>query len=355
MSAAIRLLIVDPDPGTRLRYQAIVEDDGYACRFAASGDEARLRLGENEVDGVVASTLARGLELLDLPGSPGAAGAQPCLLVFSPAGEGDAHRPAQCLWLRQPVTPVELKLALEAVLHFAGKRRKSAPFLDQKALFAHEFRSPLAAIRMSVDTLGKGYYGELLPAQHEAFARIERNCGYLEDTLDCVEDLHEIETRPIVAGGKRVDSVELGADVVAPILARPEYRDNDKGMSFSLAASEPLRVVGEARLLAIVVNNLINNALKYGRAGSEIAVRIDRVGERARLSVRNEGIGIPAADMKRLFTRFGRLKQPGSEGIKGSGLGLYLCRRIVSLLGGSIDARSAEGEYAEFVVSLAIV
>jgi signal transduction histidine kinase len=355
MSALIRLLIIDHDPGTRLRYQAVLEELGYSSVFAASGAEARQRIGANEVDGVIANSLAPGLDLLDLAGCPGAAGASPSLLVFSTAAEGAGHPPARCLWLRQPVTPVELHLALDCVLNYAGRLRKSAPFVDQKAIFAHEFRSPLASIRMTVDTLGQGYYGGLLPQQEEAVERIERNVGYLEDTLNCVEDLHELEARPIVATGKSVETVELGAEVVAPILARPDYRDNHKRMSLSLAVSEPLRVVAEPRLLAIVVNNLINNAIKYGQAGTDIAVRIDRAGERAILSVRNEGIGIPATDMKRLFTRFGRLKQPGSEGIKGSGLGLYLCRRIVSLLGGSIEASSEPGKYAEFRVALSIV
>ena len=120
----------------------------------------------------------------------------------------------------------------------------------------------------------------------------------------------------------------------------------------TLGESEPATVAGDPRLLRIVFNNLINNAIKYGRAGTPIEVKFYRSGAQAVFSVRNEGIGIPANDMARLFRRFGRLRQPGSEGIKGSGLGLYLCHRIVALLGGSIEVKSEAGKYAEFHVSL---
>ena len=113
-----------------------------------------------------------------------------------------------------------------------------------------------------------------------------------------------------------------------------------------------MRVIGHWGLLRIVPKNLINNAIKYGRRDTAIQIRVAQAGRQAMLSVRKEGLGIPAADRGRLFQRFGRLRLPGNEGIKGSGLGLYLCRRIIELFGGSIEVRSEPGQYAEFRVFL---
>ena len=349
MADPIRLLVLDHDLSIRQRYAAILVEEGCVCEFALSGQEVLWRLGQPGIDGVLANSTAPGMGALDLAGAPGHA---PCLLLFSLTPENGGHRglcrPASCLWLRQPVTDKQLRIALEMIFDSAGKLGER-PHLDEAAILAHEFRSPLASLRTTAETLRKGYYGELTPTQQAAVESIERNSGYLQDTINCVGHMYELENKPI-AGVQEV--VDLLAEVVEPILARPEYRDNRKGMSLTLHAPEPLRVIGHWGLLRIVLKNLINNAIKYGRRDTAIQIRVEQAGRQAMLSVRKEGLGIPAADRGRLFQRFGRLRLPGSEGIKGSGLGLYLCRRIIELFGGSIEVRSEPGQYAEFRVFL---
>ncbi|HYN77944.1 MAG TPA: sensor histidine kinase, partial [Lamprocystis sp. (in: g-proteobacteria)] len=197
--------------------------------------------------------------------------------------------------------------------------------------------------------LHKGYYGALSASQQAAVESIERNCGYLQDTINCVGHMYQLENKPI-AGVQEV--VDLLTEVIEPVLGRPEYRENHKGMRLTLHAPEPTRVIGNAGLLRIVLKNLISNAIKYGHRDTDIQVRIEQADRQAMMCVRNAGLGIPGADLGRLFQRFGRLRLPGSEGIKGSGLGLYLCRRIVELFGGSIMVQSEQGEYAEFRVFL---
>ena len=349
MADPIRLLVLDHDLSLRQRYSAILAEEGCVCEFALSGQEVLWRLGQPGIDGVLANSTAPGMGALDLAGAPGHT---PCLLLFSLTPENGGHRelcrPASCLWLRQPVTDKQLRIALELVFDSAG-RIGERPHLDEAAILAHEFRSPLASLRTTAETLRKGYYGELTPTQQAAVESIERNSGYLQDTINCVGHMYELENKPI-AGVQEV--VDLLAEVVEPILERPEYRDNRKGMSLTLHAPDPLRVIGHWGLLRIVLKNLINNALKYGHRDTAIQIRVEQAGRQAMLSVRNEGLGIPAADRGRLFQRFGRLRLPGSEGIKGSGLGLYLCRRIIELFGGSIEVRSEPGQYAEFRVFL---
>ena len=349
MADPIRLLLLDHDLSIRQRYAAILQEEGGVCEFALNGQELLWRLGHPGIDGVIASSTAPGLAALDLAGAPGAA---PCLLLFSLTPHSGAQyapcRPASCLWLRLPVTDKQLRIAVEMVFNTAatvGER----PHLDEAAVLAHEFRSPLASLRTTAETLHKGYYGALSASQQAAVESIERNSGYLQDTINCVGHMYALENTPMAVVP---EAVELVSEVVEPILGRPEYLDNRKGMRITLHAPEPMRVAGNWGLLRIVVKNLINNAIKYGQRETDIAIRIEQAGRQAMVSVRNEGIGIPAADLGRLFHRFGRLRLPGSEGIKGSGLGLYLCRRIVELFGGTIEVQSEAGKYAEFRVFL---
>jgi signal transduction histidine kinase len=98
-----------------------------------------------------------------------------------------------------------------------------------------------------------------------------------------------------------------------------------------------------------VVTNLLSNAIKYG-AGAPIDVRVWRDGARARLSVRDRGIGLDAAEASRIFERFERAVSARHYG--GLGLGLYIVSRIVEAHGGSVTVDSRRGEGATFTVDL---
>lgn len=343
----MKVLIVDQDLLVRRHCEPLLEEAGYACEQVENAAGALRLLAVRGFDLVIAHAGVADLADFDLPLAPGGASS---LLIFPPP-----HRPGAgqsglrfCLELGLPARADELHQAISCVRSIGGTRPGAFP-LDEAAILAHEFRSPLAGIRMAAEALGKGYHGPLARAQREAVERIERNCDCLENTMACLGDLYELEGRPADVPTRAVD---LLAEVLAPVLARPEYREPGKGMCFSLDASGPVLASGDPRLLSIVVTNLLNNAIKYGHAGSEVRIRVGREAGQAMVSVRNEGIGIPPEYKGRLFRRFGRLRQGGTEGVRGAGLGLYLCRRIIGLFGGSIEVRSEPGQYAEFLVFL---
>jgi signal transduction histidine kinase len=112
-------------------------------------------------------------------------------------------------------------------------------------------------------------------------------------------------------------------------------------------------ILGDAGLLRIATNNLLNNAIKYGTPGSDVRVGVALRDDWALLTVHNIGPGISAKDVEhRLFKRFERLKQKGTEGVKGSGLGLYICKQIVERHGGEISVISDAESYVEFRIAL---
>lgn len=343
MIGSVRLLIVDHDPRSREGLTAALRETGFSCESCTSAPEALHRMCGQPYNLIIANTSLPGLVILDLPCSP----LDGCSLLLVSFRQG--RIPAAWLGLSQPVSPRMLRSALGYLLE-NSREMDAAPYLDQATILAHEFSSPLSSLKTTAETLSQGYYGPLSDKQQSAVECIMRNCSYLEDTLACISDWQQLESGTLEDSKQAVPLVKA---VITPVLARPEYRSNTKAMTFSVDVGEDVQVAGDAKLLGIVLNNLINNAIKYGRLGTEIQIRASRTDQKQlTLSVRNLGVGIPAADMGRLFQRFERLRQPGTEGIKGSGLGLYLCRRIVESLGGSISARSEPGEYAEFRVSL---
>lgn len=105
-------------------------------------------------------------------------------------------------------------------------------------------------------------------------------------------------------------------------------------------------------LLGQLLDNLLDNSEKYGRAGTPIIVGTSREGEMAVMSVEDSGPGIPAGDIPRVFEPFYRAEQSRRRGISGAGLGLAVVRRIAGALGGSVEVRSEEGKGCRFEIRL---
>jgi len=253
-------------------------------------------------------------------------------------------------YIPKPFTPDEIK----DVVRNAVKARSSAEtkMIDLLAIVSHELKSPLATVQTTAETLYRGYFGKLEPGQQKIIETILRNCAYLEDVIRSYIDLSKMEIDELSSFKKEM---RLGAGAVAETVAIPEIKDNLRKMPVVTNLVDDPPVLGDPHLLKIVVRNLLNNAIKYGREGTEVALTLARKGNDVVLTVRNEGVGISLEDIQnRLFRKFERLKQKGTEGIKGSGLGLYICRKIVEKHNGRIWAEGEQGSWIAFHVALPI-
>lgn len=114
----------------------------------------------------------------------------------------------------------------------------------------------------------------------------------------------------------------------------------------------PLIVDGDAARLEQVVQNLLQNAIKYSPAGGSITVTVSQVGEYAQVTVTDPGIGIPRAAQMHLFERFYRAPNVAGTNISGMGIGLYIVGEIVSRHGGTVEVDSAEGKGSSFTICL---
>ena len=138
------------------------------------------------------------------------------------------------------------------------------------------------------------------------------------------------------------------ADRIGPLAAATHRVEVD----FEL---ESAPVLADRDRLLTIVTNLMDNAVKYSPEGGRVEVSLTARAGTALVTVRDHGLGIAAADLPRLFTRFGRIVTTGNSHIPGTGLGLYLAREVARMHGGDITVESEEGVGSTFVLTLPMV
>ena len=355
MTTKGRLLFIDDEEIVLRSCRRIFGGEEVEIETASSGDEGLAKARTGRYDVVVTDLKMPGLGGMDVLKALRDERPDVTVIVFT--GYANVETAREALkngafdYIPKPFTPDEIKDVVRNALA-ARADKGEAKMLDLMAIVSHELKSPLSTVRTTADTMFRGYFGKLEPEQRKIMETILRNCDYLEDIIRSYIDLSKMEIDNIDAIRK---DVKLGADVVAPEIEVPEVKDNLKHMPLAADLGPDALIQGDAELLRIVVRNLVGNAIKYGREGTPVRVRLERRGGEAVLSVRNEGVGISAEDIRnRLFKRFERLRQKGTEGVKGSGLGLYICKTIVDKHHGRIWAESEPGQGVTFFVALPV-
>ncbi|MFN3388793.1 MAG: ATP-binding protein, partial [Allosphingosinicella sp.] len=207
-------------------------------------------------------------------------------------------------------------------------------------------RAPLAHIIASAETIGAqpegpirtdyaGYAGDIAAAGRHLLAMV-----------DDLVDLHAIEGPDFAPEREEIDLADI-ARRAAGLLA---VRAADKRIRIDAPASgEALPATGEFKRVLQIVMNLLTNAIRYTPEGGMVWMRTDREGDLAALVVADQGKGIAAEDQARIFDKFERV-DPSEPG--GSGLGLYIARRLARAMGGDISVDSAPGQGARFTLTV---
>ncbi len=211
---------------------------------------------------------------------------------------------------------------------------------------SHEFRTPLATIMLSNDLLQK-YAGRIDDEKRaEYHDRILMAVKHMRHMLDDVSTINKVDTGQL---GFNPETLNIG-DFCERLIA--EERDiNQNGYTLHFVKSGNCnRVHMDPQLLQHILHNLLSNAFKYSPAGSAVHVSLECDEKYVRLSVTDEGIGIPPDDIQFLFDQFHRGRNV--ENIKGTGLGLAITRTCVDAHNGTIQVESKLGEGSTFIVTL---
>jgi PAS domain S-box-containing protein len=221
---------------------------------------------------------------------------------------------------------------------------------DFVSTVSHELRTPLAAIYGAALTLRRGD----LPLEHglreNLLAVIADEAERLARIVNDILWTSRIETDAVQITIESCDPAELVRGVVqAARLHAPE------AIAIELEVGDAPLVAADRDKVRQVLGNLVENAVKYSPGGGTVAVRVEGDERTVRFRVRDEGLGIPAGEHERIFEKFYRLDPDLTQGIGGTGLGLYICRELVRRMRGRIWVDSAPGRGSTFVVELPAV
>jgi PAS domain S-box-containing protein len=221
---------------------------------------------------------------------------------------------------------------------------------DLLATVSHELRTPLATI--------KGYSTMIL--DHFPKLTLEETREYLESIDSSTDRLSKLvdnllETSRLEAGLLHLEKKPVGLPrLIQRVAAEASIRDNQRHV-FTIRHEKLPRANIDAKRIRQVLDNLIDNAIKYSPSGTEIEISAEQSGPELTIGVADRGLGIPAGELTNIFDRMYRIEQRVYSGADGMGLGLYICQRLVKAHGGKIWAESTVGQGSTFRFTLPVV
>jgi len=258
-----------------------------------------------------------------------------------------AHRTLRVQAVRYPQAP-RPRLGTVAVLHDVTElAHLEAMRREFVANASHELRTPLAAIRGFAETLLAS--GPVSDAQRRSYLEvIDRNARRLGVLVDDLLELSRIESGEAALDLQAVDVGTVAAGLLRDLEPRLRETDLDaaaEAAGAALAWADPLA-------LWQILQNLLDNAIKYSETGGTIRVGVDSDARRVRVRVSDTGTGIPERDLGRIFERFYRVDKARSRALGGTGLGLSIVKHLVQSQGGEITVESELGRGSTFTFTL---
>lgn len=246
-----------------------------------------------------------------------------------------------------PELPIE-RLVAEARKEAALKSHLDEIMVTFVANVSHELRTPLTCIKGYTETLLDGAMEDAdltrrwLGTIHQEAQRLERLIKDLLDVSMMEADQLDLDLVP-------TDLVGLVSHAISVL--RPRAQQNDMTINAELPEEAHEWQVDHDRISQVLIN-LVDNAIKYSDSNTTVTVRLYFSAERATIEIEDEGTGIPADDLPRIFERFYRVEKARTSRFGGRGLGLGIAKHLVEAHGGEISATSEFGKGSKFTITL---
>ena len=216
---------------------------------------------------------------------------------------------------------------------------------------SHELRTPLTSLRGFVETLLAGAVRD--PVRSASFLKMmEEDAVRLNRLIDDLLELSKIESKEIPLA---IEPVDLGSEIekALPVFqSRIEEKKLKVEKIFTIPPAEPI-AADRDRLKQVLVN-LLDNAIKFGKPGGRIILRAEQVADKIKVSVEDDGIGIPREAVPRVFERFFCVDKARSRALGGTGLGLAIVKHIIEAHGGMVSCESEIGRGSKFSFTLPV-
>lgn len=358
-----RIVVIDDDYAMRLSCRQILAKSGYAVETYEDGAKGLEAVLHDPPDLVVVDLKMPGISGMDVIARVREFDADIIVVVitgYPTIGSAvDAIKSGAFDFLPKPFTPDELRLVVRRAL---GRRRllleSHQHQLERELLrrrfvtfVSHQLKSPLVAMRQYLDVLLRLEGTEAAAEQRaEWMARSRQRC---DDLVRLVEDwltLSRVECADLV---RRREPIHLRQVLLGMVDIHAAVAEAN-GVALELQLPEGDWVVaGDEGCTEVLFTNLVDNAIKYNREGGRVVVGVEVVGGEAWVSVSDTGAGIPAECQPFIFDEFFRVKDgAGGPAPGGTGLGLTICKRIATEMGGTIELESELGVGSTFRVRL---
>ncbi|KAF5071305.1 Sensor histidine kinase RcsC [anaerobic digester metagenome] len=370
---ALDVLVVDDEPGIRsgvlrtlrnftVSYPFMDDDIGFNVIEAATGEEAlehikktppAIVLLDNKLPGI------QGVEVLEFINNN-----QLDILVMMITSYASLELAVKATtigaydFVPKPFTPQELKSSMENITkHYFLRRMTRKMHKEGKqvrfqflSVLSHELKAPLNAIEGYLNIMQDKQMGPNVAAYDEM---IDRSLSRVKSMRTMIMDL--LDLTHIESGKKKRELRELDLCLVAKsamdtMMPLAIQRD----VTMQLAADDGCTYFADSDEMVIIFNNLISNAVKYNATGGTVTCTIAQSENQVVIRVADTGIGIDEADVPKLFHEFSRIKNAKTREVTGSGLGLSIVKRLVSMYNGRIEVDSKVGQGSTFSIYLPV-
>ena len=213
------------------------------------------------------------------------------------------------------------------------------------SLVSHELRTPLTSIKGYTELVLDGDAGEIDEEVEEYLSIVYKNAERLVALVNDLLDISRIESGRVQLNIEPVDLNEITQIVTATMQQSIQEKQQILDVAIDPGATS---VLGDKSKLIQVLTNYVSNAYKYTQPGGHISIQIQRQGEFAYVSIRDDGFGISQEDQARLFTRFYRVDNSMTREVGGTGLGLSIVKQLITVMGGEIGVESELGKGSNF-------
>lgn len=239
-----------------------------------------------------------------------------------------------------------------SMLDITEQKRVDTAKSEFVALATHQLRTPVAAIRFATELLTKHINDGPSERNHNYLAKIDRN---VKRMLALINDFLNVSKLEMGTFATATETITIKSFIDDTLDAFTE-KIADKQLAVDRQDNHPEQeLTTDPRLLNIVANNLISNAIKYTPAGGTVTIASTVANNMMQITIQDSGIGIPSAELDQLFNKFFRASNARQQQTEGTGLGLYIIQQAVEQLSGTIDVESKENQGTTFTVTVPLV